>query len=257
MTCEQCLQVLLDSANSPACKDRMPEVSELNLAKLHAENCSTCTPRMAEISRLNDGLEQLRLSNIQAEAPKSIETNLLVEFRHRNALRTPVVSNPFRWRLAWAPAMALALVAGLIFYSVLRARPNIWVQTHETAHPAQQPPSPHHSRAGFDRTLIENQQAGMDRPQLTSAKRTSQTNLSRKPHDRTRPQEALWPAGDELSLNGGGDVVRVTLPLSSLVAMGIPIYPEVSNRRVMADVARDPFGAVISIHLVESKPSTN
>lgn len=257
MTCEQCVQLLLDSANSPAYKDRRPQVSGLNLAKLHAENCSTCTARMAEISRLTDGLEQLRLSNMQAEAPETIETNLLVEFRRRSALRAPVVSRPFRWRLVWAPPMALTLVAGLIFYFVLRARPNIWVQTHQTAHPAQQPPSPLHSRAGFDQTLIESQQAGVDRPRLTSSKRKSETSLSRKPHDRTRPEEALWPAGDELSLNGGGDVVRVTLPLSSLVAMGIPMYPEVSNRRVMADVARDPFGAVISIHLVESKPSTN
>jgi len=256
MTCEQCVQMLLDSGNSPLREDWMPEVSVLNLAKLHAENCLVCTAKMAEISRLNYGLGQLRLSNMLVEAPATIESNLLLEFRRRSALRAPIVPCTARWKLVWAPAIALALVAALIFYSVPRARPHISVQTNGTGHHARQPASPLHSRAGFDRTSIENHQGGADRPRLTSSGRKPQTNLSRKPHDRARP-EAPWRARDELSLNGGGNVVRVTLPLSGLVAMGVPIYPEVSDRRVTADVARDPFGAVIAIHLVESRPSTN
>ena len=256
MTCEQCVTMLLDSGNSPARDDWMPEVPVLNLAKLHAENCLACAAKMAEISRLNYGLDQLRLSNMQLEAPATIEGNLLVEFRRRSALRAPTVPCIARWKLLSAPAIALALVAALIFYSVSRPRPHISVQTNGTGHPAQQPPSPLHSRAGFDRTSIENHQAGADRPRLRNSGRNPQTNLSRKPHDRGW-QEAPWRARDELSLNGGGNVVRVTLPLSSLVAMGVPIYPEVSDRRVIADVTRDPFGAVISIQLVESKPSTN
>lgn len=256
MTCDQCVQMLLDSGNCTPHNDWMPEVSELNLAKLHAENCLACAAKMAEISRLNDGLDELRLSNMQAKAPTTIETNLLIEFRRRSALRAPIYPSASRWRLVWAPATALALAAGLIFYTGLRARPRISVQTHGTTHPAQQPPSPLHSRAGFDRTLIQNHQADADRPQATSSRRKPQTNLSRKPHEQARP-EAPGPTRDELSLNGGGNVVRVILPLSSLVAMGVPMYPEASDRTVVADVARDPFGTVISIHLVESKPSTN
>jgi hypothetical protein len=61
------------------------------------------------------------------------------------------------------------------------------------------------------------------------------------------------PLGDDLSLNGGSNVVRMTLPLSSLVAMGVPVRPDVSERWVTADVMRDPFGAVVAIHIVEGK----
>jgi hypothetical protein len=64
---------------------------------------------------------------------------------------------------------------------------------------------------------------------------------------------SVLPVSDELSLNGGGNVVRVTLPFSSLVVMGVPVRPDVSDRRVTADVMMDPFGAVVAIHLVEAK----
>jgi len=254
MTCEECEQILLELGNDPACEDWLPDVSVLNLAKTHAENCSACAAKMAETSKLNDCLDQLRLSDMQVEAPTRIESKLLVEFRRRTSLQSPIT---IRWRLSWASAIALTLIAGFVFYFVHGARSPITVQTHIPRHLAYQPPSPPlHPSAGLDRTLIGNHQEGADRPRSTSLKRKPQTNLTRKQHDRVWP-EALWLTRDELSLNGGGDVVRVSLPLSSLVAIGVPIYPEVSDRRVIADVTRDPFGAVISIHLVESKPSTN
>lgn len=253
MTCEECEQILLESGNEPASEDWMLDVSVLNLAKTHTENCSACAAKMAEASRLNDSLDRLRLSDMQVEAPASIESQLLVEFRRRTAFRSPI---SFHRRLVWASGIALTLIAGLVFYSV-HARSPITVQTHIPGHPAYQPPSlSFHTSEGPDRTSMGNHQAGADRPRPTSLRRKAQTNLTRRPHDQVRA-DALSPTKDELSLNGGGDVVRVTLPLSSLVAMGVPIYPEVSDRRVIADVTRDPFGAVISIHLVESKPSTN
>ncbi|HMJ23143.1 MAG TPA: hypothetical protein VK513_14605 [Terriglobales bacterium] len=65
------------------------------------------------------------------------------------------------------------------------------------------------------------------------------------------------PVGDQLSLNGGSRVVRVRLSLSSLVAVGVPVSPDVSDRRVTADVMMDPFGAVVAIRLVQVETSMN
>jgi hypothetical protein len=96
----------------------------------------------------------------------------------------------------------------------------------------------------------------MDRPLAARSKleqRTRPATLAQKESALSVP----LPVNDFLSLNGGGSVVRVTLPLASLVAMGVPLYPEVSDRRITADVARDPFGAVVAIHLVETRSSTN
>jgi len=252
MTCEECEEILLDSDSCAGRKGWMWGVSVLNLANLHAKNCSACAAKMSEISRMNAFLDQMRLSTVQTEVPATIEANLLVEYRQRRALRAPSVPNTFRWRLVWGSAIALALVVALVSYSVLRTRSSITAQTGRTERSAQQPPSPLHSGASRDRALIENHQTGADRPELASSRREPRT----KPGKRARTESSL-PVKDELSLNGGGNVVRVTLPLASLVAMGVPMYPEVSNRRITADVARDPFGAVIAIHLVETRPSTN
>jgi hypothetical protein len=65
------------------------------------------------------------------------------------------------------------------------------------------------------------------------------------------------PAVDEFSLNGGSSIVRVTLLLSSLVAMGIPVHPDIPDARVIADVMIGPFGAVMGIRLVEAKTRAN
>jgi hypothetical protein len=229
----------------------------LSLAKLHTENCSACANSMSEISKMNDALDQLRSSTKQMEAPATIETNLLVEFRRR-ALPARSVPITFRRRLLWGSALVLALAAGLISYSALRARSLMTVQALRTERPAQQP-APLYSGASPDRAPIENQQPGTDRAPSASSKlerRTRPTIPARKESSLPVPVNPA-PVNDELSLNGGGSVVRVILPLASLVAMGVPMYPEMSGRGITADVARDPFGAVIAIHLVETRPITN
>jgi hypothetical protein len=258
MTCEECREILLDSDKCASRKSWMPGVSVLSLAKLHTENCSACANSMSEISKMNDALDQLRSSTKQMEAPATIETNLLVEFRRR-ALPARSVPITFRRRLLWGSALVLALAAGLISYSALRARSLMTVQALRTERPAQQPPAPLYSGASPDRAPIENQQPGTDRAPSASSKlerRTRPTIPARKESSLPVPVNPA-PVNDELSLNGGGSVVRVILPLASLVAMGVPMYPEMSGRGITADVARDPFGAVIAIHLVETRPITN
>jgi hypothetical protein len=256
MTCEECEEILLDSENRASRKSWMSSVSVLNLAKQHAESCSACAAKMSEVSRLETVLDELRRSTIRIEVPATIESNLLDEFRQQEAWRAPYGPSTFRWRLVWGAAAALALVAALVFYAELRARPSVTVVEARTEHSAQQSPSLLHSGAGSDQRSIENHYSGADRPGLASA------NTDRAATRTTRPEKPAWresisPPRDEFSLNGGGNVVRVTLPLASLSAMGVPIYPELSDRRVTADVARDAFGAVIAIRLVETTPSTN
>jgi hypothetical protein len=258
MTCEECEEILLDSDKWASRRNWMPGVSVLSLAKLHAENCSGCAARMSEISRMNDALDQLRFSTKQMEAPATIEMNLLVEFRRR-ALRAPSVPIAFRRRLLWGSALLLALAAGLVSYSALIAKSSMTAQTDTTERPAQRSPSSLHSGKSPDRAAIEKQQTGTDRPQLAKLPehRTRPGRPARKEPSLPVPVPVPVPVNDELSLNGGSNVVRVMLPLAALVAIGVPMSPEISDRRITADVTRDPFGAVIAIRLVETRPSTN
>jgi len=132
------------------------------------------------------------------------------------------------------------------------------VQTdrNERERPLQQTLTSAHSAVIADRALIENRLPSADHRAVGASSKRVVAKVRKPMYERMRWQSPL-PVGDELFLNGGSNVVRVTLPLSSLVAMGVPMYPDASDRRVTADVTRDPFGAVIAIHLVEVKPSTN
>jgi len=254
MTCEECEQILLDSKNSPSHKGWIQGVSVLNLARLHAENCPACAGKMSEIARVNDVLEQVRLSTSQNEPPAAIETKLLAEFRQWRAREVQPLPRNRRWSLLWAPVATFTLVLGFVLYSQFNSR-STGVMTGKVEPDAAQVllPAPK-TQEGLDRAI---QYAQPNREGVgSSPKREARMNVSKLRQDHAREKSSL-PVSDEFFLNGGGNVVRVTLPLASLAGMGVPIYPEAPDRRVTAEVARDPFGAVIAVRLIETRPGTS
>jgi hypothetical protein len=256
MTCDECEQILLNPSPGINGMGWMPGVSVTNLAKSHAQNCPACAAKMFEAAKLNEALDQLRGSTMQAEAPAAVETNLLAAFRREMARRRPSVDRAFPWKLGWAVAAVLLLVpAGSILYSWLSPRSPVAVQTERNPgeHRSENQPLPKPPGTS-KRALVESHHTS------THSESASSRANGAKPGKRTRERsvtQSQVPVGDELSLNGGGSIVRVTLPLSSLVAMGVPVRPDISDPRVTADVMMDPFGAVMGIRLVEAKPSVN
>jgi hypothetical protein len=103
------------------------------------------------------------------------------------------------------------------------------------------PPNGNHAAVSLGRTVSSGREGA---------------KVAKATHHPIRPS-SQHVVGDELALNGGSNVVRVTLPLSSLVAMGVPVYPEMSDRRVTADVMMDPFGAVVAVRFVEARPAAD
>jgi hypothetical protein len=143
-----------------------------------------------------------------------------------------------------------------MLYSTLQSRSSRAVQTewkdHEHLAQKQLPAVP--SGATADGAGIENHLPNADRT-VTASPAAEVAKVEKSRHERMR--RFRLPGGDQLSLNGGSNVVRVRLPLSSLVAVGVPVSPDVSDRRVTADVMMDPFGAVVAIHLVQAEPNMN
>jgi hypothetical protein len=246
MTCEECELILADSCNRDSGTGWIPGVSVLNLAKGHAQDCPACAAKMGELCRLNDALEELRFSTMRLEAPASMERNLVAEFRRASSS----VARTFRWKLTWGAATALILAAaGLMLYFGVRSRPALAIRGRQEV---QQTPSS--TKTNPTRQATESQRPrGVDR-MLTITHDAPGSARLMQPQKR---RQSSQPAGEELSLNGGGSVVRVTLPLSSLAAMGVPVHPDMSDKRVTADVAMDPFGAVIAIHVLGVKPSAD
>ena len=161
----------------------------------------------------------------------------------------------FPSKLVWVSMAAVVLVVtGILLRSKL---------TPDSVHPEQTKNS---SREGGIAPSV---------PNISSARATA-SDQSRNPgkgipriilnrrrgeaHARTiepRRAPSVVEASDVLSLNGGGSVVRVTLPVSSLVAMGVPVRPDLSESRVTADVWMDPFGAVLGVRLVPASASAD
>jgi hypothetical protein len=246
----------------------MPEVAVLNLAKAHARSCSVCAAKMSEVSNLDAALETLRISSIRMEPPAAIGDNLLAAFRERKKrLHSPIV-RVFPWRLVWGSAAAFGLVAVVVMlYSGLSLRdPAVRLNgtdsygRSEGEHAVQErlptiSSDSSDSHAMPDRLNAERDRSSAKRP-AAAASRRGVAKLDRPPQVRGEQRSSML-ARDDWSSNGGGSIVRVTLPLSSLVAMGVPVDPEVSDPRVTADVVMDPFGAVMAIRLVEAKTSVN
>jgi hypothetical protein len=252
MTCEECVQILLDSSHCVSSKGWMPGVSVVHYAQSHAQNCLGCAAKVSEIARMKEALDQLRTSTLHMEAPAIVETNLLAAFRRDITARRPTVEKAFPWRLMWGSAAALLLVvSGVMLYSGLKPRSLVTAETARRHSKGLDQLPQVSSATATDRTMVEDSPSRTDH--ATIKKFTSNSATPGKPMHEPMQRPSALPVSDELSLNGGGNVVRVTLPFSSLVVMGVPVRPDVSDRRVTADVMMDPFGAVVAIHLVEAK----
>jgi hypothetical protein len=254
MTCEEFELFLLDSDQRMRCVSWMLQASKMALAREHVDDCAACAIRMAESTRLRDALDQLRISTMHSDAPASVERKLLATFREDVARRHPGNTYAFPWKLAWVSIATLVLVvATALLYSKLRpdsARKEEVDRnaSEEVISPRFVPDSSSAAASVIDRS----REPGTENP------RTALRHHFAPAHMRiTEAGVAVVQASDVLSLNGGGSVVRVTLPISSLVAMGVPVHPDLSESRVTADVWMDPFGAVVGVRLVPANASAD
>jgi hypothetical protein len=218
------------------------------------------------MTNLDEALGILRVSSMRMAPPTEIGENLLAAFRERTKrLYSPAV-RVFPWNLVWRSAAVLGLVAVVVMlYSALNLRSPA-VRTNRTEarglnagrHPVQEqlPISSSGSGAIPERLNAEHNRSSAKRPMDQSAGNTV-AKLDHSARVREKRHASSIPVWDDWSLNSGGSVVRVTLPLSSLAAMGVPVHSDVSDPLVMADVMMDPFGTVMAIRLVEAKTSVN
>jgi hypothetical protein len=257
MTCDEFEQVLLDSSCYQSGGDSsLLGASKASVIRAHVESCPVCATKMAETTRLQGALDQLRVSTMRLQAQAAVERNLLDAFRQQAARRHVSVGRASALRFAWLSAAALVLLAaGFHLYSGLR--PHFPLKSENNSKGSkleiQHASSPGISGAEKE-AFNRNSGATAENGAAVFRRRVAQAD---KPISRRIARNASSPVSDELSLNGGGSVVRVTLPFSSLTAMGLPVRPDLPNTRVTADVWMDPFGAVVGIRLVPAKASVD
>lgn len=257
MTCDELEQVLVDSSHCRGGGDGwLLRASKAAGIQAHVEDCPVCAKKMAEEARLQGALDRLRVSTMHLQASAAVERNLLGAFRQQAARRRTTVGRASAWRLVWLSAAVLVLLAaGLRLYSSLPAKfPLKSENTSKGSRLAIQPASSPGLSGAAKEAFHKSPGASAENAATGSRRRVAQAD---KPISRRMARNASIPPSDELSLNGGGSVVRVTLPFSSLTAMGLPVRPDLTDTRVTADVWMDPYGAVVGIRLVPAGASAD
>lgn len=186
-------------------------------ALAHAEGCGRCGLRMIESEALDFALHTMSVRDEAREASPHVETELLREFRRQRA--TPRMRMA-RWQVALAGVAAIALLA----LGLTRAR---------FALGPRQPVT----NIGSPSTTNEPYSVVND-PQLAELTDAEEgTAFVRLPY-----------ADDSASLEGGA-VLRVTMPRSALISMGLPISGA-AGEQIPAELVVSEDGTPQAIRLI-------
>lgn len=216
-----------------------PMAADLRAAGLqHAESCAECRARLAATRLLRLELQTLAREDENLRASARVEANLLAAFRHRS-----LHSSRVRRSVSWA-SVAAAVAVGMWFLA---------------EHPWQQ--------AGSPPPLVKTQAARPAfLPQIASVASTVKTRNKiagkNSIHRRSRPtgsRTAASTADEFIALSSGGSwypvgdgvVVRVQVPRTAPVLVGLPMSGGDVSGTVTADVVLGEDGVARAIRFVQ------
>jgi hypothetical protein len=228
----------------------------------HVRRCASCATLLVEERSLSRDLRALSARCAAEEIPERIETALLAAFREapgQTRRSAPTIVAPRRRRRLSAVA-ALALLtfgislAGWVASSHKRESPAVG-STGGGASPTEVPASPEKSDRKRPQ-VVEVRQPDRRIPAPRSDERQKRLpSANRRPASNDAPREFVtqfFPVmqGGELIPLEGGQVVRVRMPRSNLIPLGIPFNQERASETIKADVLVSNDGLARAIRLV-------
>jgi hypothetical protein len=205
---------------------------------------------------LTCGLKALAAEMESVAAPESVELKVLEAFRKQN-LVTPIVAKRWNSRYWFAAAIAAML---LIAISVVAYRLNYRVDNDRKLAKQEQPQS---SRELIVEPVKQEQVAGVQEPEQKSLaqapkpKRVRHANVRRAEnvqlanHAEIATDFIPLSSMTAVSLQDGGQIVRVKLPRSALANFGLPVNMDRYNEKVKADVLIGVDGLAHAIRFVQ------
>jgi len=257
MTCSDFEAIIVEIA-----RDCLMDAATRERGLEHVRRCTACATLLVEERALSRDLRALSARCAAEEMPERIETALLAEFRQAPAQTrrsAPTIVAPRRRR--WAPAVAaLALLtfgislAGWIASSHKQAAPAVG-STGGGASPTIVPAPPEK----FDQTrpqiaVVRRPDRRIPDPKSENRQKRS-ANVNRQSASNDAPGEFVTPffpvmQGGELIPLEGGQLVRVRMPRSNLIPLGIPFNQERASETIKADVLVSNDGLARAIRLV-------
>jgi len=213
MTCAEFEEVLHDMDRPGTAGLAMRE-----RALVHAESCGRCGLRMIESESLDFALHTISVRDEARKASPWVEAALLRQFRQKRAAPTMRMA---RWQLAVAGVAAMALLA----LGLMRARIAVSPQQPVVSHTES-------SNRAETYSLVNNPQLA----ELTDAE--DGTAFISLPY-----------ADNPASLEGGA-VLRVNMPRSVLISMGLPIGSAGASDPIPAELVVSEDGTPQAIRLI-------
>jgi hypothetical protein len=225
----------------------------------HAEICRRCASRLADERALSAGLKSLAASDEGKAAQSSVEAALLEAFRaqtsNRLARRLPVESKSWpRWALAAAAAILIAF--GFIVYGAIQndAQKDDKALTEKI--PAPQPVVKREEQVAKEIVEPESsREPRAPRPRRGNRPRLNKPfiidSITAYPKDSEYATDffPLTYGGDQKPIERG-EMIRVQMPRSALIAFGLPVNVERADVPVKADLLVGEDGLARAIRFV-------
>ena len=252
MNCQKFLDVVSELA-----RGQMMDADLWRDAVLHSESCTKCAVRLQREHILTQALHTLSTELQSKQAPDRLELQLRKTFRAQHSLpSTEAVTHSYRRYWLVAAAAALLLVGSIV---ALRMRDT-------------QPRPIEKQLAAQDPNATPKQTTEPVQVAVEPAESKSHNNAVPKPGRRhvvarTKDRKAAevvanhateiatefipLPYSGGVSLQDGGQIVRVELPRSALAKFGLPVNVERLNEKVKADVWLGVDGLAHAIRFVQ------
>ncbi len=219
----------------------------------HVETCAHCAMLLAEERALSEKLRAFSGAVRAEEIPTQIEAALLTAFHQRTAVASP--SNGRRWLLAVAAVLLLAIGLSLAGWLSLSSSQKSMTggSTAKVSVPA--PTNVLETSGKSEQAGLQTARLAVDVKLVKRQKRLVQPSVSQRFAEAGQPRELVtqfFPLiqGSELIPLEGGQIVRVRMPRSNLIPLGINFNQERANDTIQADVLVSNDGLARAIRLV-------
>jgi len=269
MNCQRFDQVVSELA-----RGQMMEADVRTEALAHSEECGDCRGRLRDEETLTRGLRLLAGEMESMSAPDEMELRLRKAFRSRQ-VPSPVVAKSSVASRYWLAAVAAALlvVMGVAAMWWRSAAPQGQSAANQPAPKQVEAPSSPSEAPSKQSTAQEStpqeatpkavEYSAEDRTprrQLQTPRAIHRNNLGRRApempvanHVTNEIATDFMPLGDMnlVSLQDGGQIVRVKLRRSTLARFGFPVNMDRYNENVKADVLVGADGLARAIRFVQ------
>jgi hypothetical protein len=214
----------------------------------HLEHCAACAALRTREQQLSAGLRALAAASSAQGAPDALERRMVEMFaaQQQPSVRAFAVHRAFapRWLATAAAGVVVAGVAALWWWD---SRSEVAVAGPTVTVHAPAPPEP----------VVPNRATGSVPPSLSPSPSPVANAVSRQP-SRPKPAAASPVRAEFVALPGAvglppfesGEIVRLSIPVTSLPTYGIEILPDVKASPVRADLLIGQDGQARAIRLV-------